>query len=169
MNTLSEPKEVLIGSMSDTSGFDISICGRVLRINPYDEDGALKRIVLSLVDKEELKGKGALFVLIKRFLEDPNEKNFVPKWIKGTKFQLLVWEITCQIPFGRTITYGELARSLGRASPRAVGQALSKNPLPIIIPCHRVIGRHGRLAGFSAGVKIKALLLENEAQVMKKQ
>ena len=82
--------------------------------------------------------------------------------LKGTPFQRHIWRTTQEIPPGTTLTYGELARAAGCKSARAVGQALGRNPLPIIVPCHRVIGRNGRLTGFSAGLRVKEMLLEFE-------
>ncbi len=81
----------------------------------------------------------------------------------GTDFQLRVWRALAAIPYGTTISYGELARRIGnpRAS-RAVGLANGANPLPIIVPCHRVIGTNGSLAGFGGGVPIKRALLALE-------
>ena len=82
---------------------------------------------------------------------------------RGTPFQLEVWESLRRIPYGRTISYGELARYLGRpAASRAVGAANGRNPLPIVVPCHRVIGAGGELTGFGGGLEIKRALLELE-------
>ena len=81
----------------------------------------------------------------------------------GTAFQLAVWEALTAIPYGETLSYGELARHLGRAgSARAVGLANGANPLPIIVPCHRVIGTDGSLIGFGGGLDIKRALLALE-------
>ena len=81
----------------------------------------------------------------------------------GTPFQLKVWEALREIPYGRTASYGEIARRIGNPrAARAVGGANHRNPLPIVIPCHRVIGADGRLAGFGGGVHIKAALLALE-------
>lgn len=81
----------------------------------------------------------------------------------GTDFQHRVWRALSIIPYGKTISYGELARRIGnpRAS-RAVGLANGANPLPIIVPCHRVIGANGSLAGFGGGLPIKQALLSLE-------
>ena len=92
----------------------------------------------------------------------PLEKFPLAYKLKGTPFQRRIWRITQEISPGTTLTYGELARAAGCKSARAVGQALGRNPLPIIVPCHRVIGRNGRLTGFSAGLHIKEMLLEFE-------
>lgn len=81
----------------------------------------------------------------------------------GTPFQLEVWRALRGIPYGRTISYGELARRVGRpAASRAVGAANGRNPLPIVVPCHRVIGAGGDLTGFGGGIEIKRALLELE-------
>lgn len=81
----------------------------------------------------------------------------------GTPFQLSVWKALSEIPYGQTTSYGELARSLGFANAaRAVGLANGANPLPIIVPCHRVIGADGSLTGFGGGLKIKRALLALE-------
>ncbi len=82
---------------------------------------------------------------------------------RATPFQLRVWKATQEIPYGSTLTYGELAARLGMAKgARAVGQALKKNPIPIIIPCHRVVGRKG-LTGFRGGLDWKRRLISLES------
>ncbi|MGH2927193.1 MAG: methylated-DNA--[protein]-cysteine S-methyltransferase [Solirubrobacteraceae bacterium] len=81
----------------------------------------------------------------------------------GTAFQLSVWKNLAEIPYGETITYGELARRVGRPSaPRAVGQANGANPLPIVYPCHRVVAAGGRLGGYGGGLETKRRLLALE-------
>lgn len=87
----------------------------------------------------------------------------IPVDPKGTPFQKKVWKLLSRIPYGKTTSYGELAEKLGDAKKaRAVGGANNKNPLPIIVPCHRVIGRDGTLTGFAVGLKVKEQLLEME-------
>ncbi|OJV19205.1 MAG: cysteine methyltransferase [Dyadobacter sp. 50-39] len=82
----------------------------------------------------------------------------------GSDFQIQVWEAMLTIPFGETRTYGDIARQIGNPdSVRAVGGAANKNPIPIIAPCHRVVGANGKLVGFGGGLPNKALLLELEA------
>ena len=83
---------------------------------------------------------------------------------EGTPFQREVWSALREIPYGETRSYGEVARRLGRSNAsRAVGAANGRNPIPIIIPCHRVIGADGSLTGFGGGLEIKRRLLELEA------
>ena len=84
---------------------------------------------------------------------------------EGTPFQLRVWQKLRLIPYGHTISYGELARRIGNpTAARAVGAANGQNPLPIVVPCHRVIGSSGDLVGFGGGLDIKAKLLALERQ-----
>ena len=81
----------------------------------------------------------------------------------GTSFQMDVWKRLCDIPYGETISYGELARRIGNPkASRAVGLANGSNPIPIIIPCHRVIGSNGKLTGYGGGLPIKEKLLALE-------
>jgi methylated-DNA-[protein]-cysteine S-methyltransferase len=88
----------------------------------------------------------------------------VPVRLSGTDFQCRVWSELQRIPYGKTISYGELARRVGRpAAVRAVGLANGRNPVSIIVPCHRVIGADGSLTGYGGGLERKAWLLELEA------
>lgn len=83
-------------------------------------------------------------------------------FISGTSYQKKVWQEARKIPYGKTETYKSLAHKLNHRGYRSVGQALSKNPLLIIIPCHRVISSNGNLGGFSAGLELKRFLLRLE-------
>jgi len=81
----------------------------------------------------------------------------------GTPFQRRVWETLIDIPLGNTMTYGEIARTIGsEKASRAVGAAVGRNPLSIIVPCHRVIGSKAKLTGFAGGIQRKAWLLRHE-------
>lgn len=88
--------------------------------------------------------------------------------LEGTSFQVLVWQKLLDIKYGKTTTYGELAKTLAnekgikKMSPRAVGRALHKNPIPIIIPCHRVVGKNFKLVGYALGIDVKQFLLDLE-------
>ena len=87
----------------------------------------------------------------------------LPLALEGTAFQRAVWHALATIPYGETISYGELAARVGRPSAsRAVGGANGRNPLPIVLPCHRVIGAKGALTGFGGGVPTKRFLLTLE-------
>jgi methylated-DNA-[protein]-cysteine S-methyltransferase len=86
---------------------------------------------------------------------------------EGTPFQERVWRALLDIPYGETISYGELASRIGqRSASRAVGLANGRNPLPIVIPCHRVIGAGGKLTGYGGGLPIKQQLLTLERGVL---
>lgn len=82
---------------------------------------------------------------------------------KGTPFQKKVWKAMCEIPYGETRSYGDLARSIGSPKAfRAVGGACNRNPISIVQPCHRVVGSSGSLTGFFGGLDLKAKLLDFE-------
>lgn len=97
-----------------------------------------------------------------------NRKNFdLPLKMRGTDFQIEVWRALQKIPFGKTLSYSELAREIGREKAvRAVGAANGRNPLSIIVPCHRVIGASGKLVGFAGGIENKTKLLQLEQEVL---
>lgn len=81
----------------------------------------------------------------------------------GTEFQQAVWQALCDIPYGETRSYGDIARAIGKPNAmRAVGAANGRNPLSIIVPCHRVIGQNGGLTGYAGGLEIKKALLQLE-------
>lgn len=87
----------------------------------------------------------------------------LPLAFNGTEFENKVWNLLTEIPYGKTISYGELAQQMGDKNlSRAVGTANGKNFIPIIIPCHRVIGQNGNLTGFSGGLWRKKWLLDHE-------
>lgn len=87
----------------------------------------------------------------------------LPLAARGTAFQQAVWQALCDIPYGETRSYGEIARVIGKPSAsRAVGAANGRNPLSIIVPCHRVIGQNGSLTGYAGGLPIKQELLRLE-------
>lgn len=92
----------------------------------------------------------------------------IPLQPKGTSFQQRVWQILQEIPYGKTMTYGEIAQRIAKEkgvetfSAQAVGQAVGKNPISILIPCHRVLGKNGALTGYAGGVYRKEKLLQLE-------
>ena len=87
-----------------------------------------------------------------------------PLSLHGTPFRVRVWTALLEIPYGRTVTYGGLAERLG-SSPRAVGSAVGRNPISIIVPCHRVLGAGGGLTGYAGGLEKKAYLLRLEGTI----
>ncbi len=89
--------------------------------------------------------------------------DFVPPLcLKGTHFQKKVWENLLAIPYGETVTYGAIAKRIGVPSAQAVGGAVGRNPIAIIVPCHRVVGAKGQLVGFAGGLDKKEALLKME-------
>jgi methylated-DNA-[protein]-cysteine S-methyltransferase len=111
-----------------------------------------------------------VFEQVRRWLDSyfsGREPDFMPPLApKGTPFQQLIWRRLCEIPYGKTRTYGELAARPGiknkSTSPRAAGGAVGRNPISILIPCHRVIGKDGGLVGYAGGINVKLKLLQLE-------
>lgn len=99
---------------------------------------------------------------------DQKRRTFtVPLSPKGTEFQMAVWQALRAIPYGQTRTYGEIAQAVGRpGAARAVGMANHDNPLLILTPCHRVVGKNGGLTGFACGLEVKRRLLELEGIIL---
>ncbi len=92
----------------------------------------------------------------------------LPLDLRGTEFQRRCWLALATIPYGQTVSYGEQARRLGLGpdAARAVGAANGQNPLPLVLPCHRVIGADGSLTGFGGGLHLKRFLLEHEGALL---
>jgi methylated-DNA-[protein]-cysteine S-methyltransferase len=102
---------------------------------------------------------------IREYLDGARRAFAVPTATHGDAFQERVWTLLKTIPYGQTTTYGELAKRLGQSElARDVGQAVGRNPLAMIIPCHRVVGKDGKLTGYAGGLSRKKALLELEGQ-----
>ena len=105
---------------------------------------------------------------LERFFAGEDPGDAPPLWLKGTEFQKAVWDILLTIPRGQTATYGRIAQILaekrgsGRVSARAVGCAVGRNPVSLIVPCHRIVGADGSLTGYAGGIERKRKLLELE-------
>lgn len=116
---------------------------------------------------QEFQANTPLLLEAKRQLEDYFDRKRtafdLPLAPAGSEFHRQVWQVMCEIPFGETLTYGDIAKRLG-AVARAVGTACGANPIPIIIPCHRVLGAGGKMVGYSGkgGVETKVALLQLE-------
>lgn len=116
-----------------------------------------------------------LFKQAKRWLDtyfSKEKPDFTPPLhLTGTPFQNRVWQVLLTVPYGETVTYSELARRLGEGvngthtSPRAVGGAVGRNPISIIVPCHRVVGAQGQLTGYAGGLERKTALLSLERAI----
>jgi methylated-DNA-[protein]-cysteine S-methyltransferase len=156
-----------------------SPCGPLLCV--VDEAGAVVRIEFgkgrdSQKITEKMRGHGieviedpARTAGLSRQLEEyfaGERREFdLPLAPEGTPFERSVWDELRRIPFGETRSYGEIARAIGRPSAsRAVGRANGANPIPIVVPCHRVIGADGSLTGFGGGLEAKSRLLEIEGR-----
>ena len=128
---------------------DLSPCDSKMR--PAESNGAFTIYVRSEIT-EYLRGERKSFSLV-----------YEPR---GTVFQQKVWQALCRIPYGKTATYGEIAAAVGKPkAARAVGMVCNKNPLMIVVPCHRVIGSDGSLTGYASGLEMKKRLLELERRV----
>lgn len=122
-----------------------------------EDDGRECRDAVLAASAEQL---GDYFAARRRAFE-------LPLAAQGTPFQQSVWAALTQIPYGESRSYRDIARSIGNpAAVRAVGAANSRNPLPIVVPCHRVIGSDGSLTGFAGGLAIKSFLLRLEGALV---
>jgi methylated-DNA-[protein]-cysteine S-methyltransferase len=135
------------------------------------EDDAITALLLpnqaQLLPRQAQPGTTPILEAVEVWLSDYFAGNIpeitFPLAPKGTPFQQSVWALLRKIPYGKSVTYGDLARQLGRVmSAQAVGQAVGKNPLSILIPCHRVLGAEGKLTGYAGGLDAKRNLLDLE-------
>lgn len=102
---------------------------------------------------------------LKEYFDGERTEFDIPIEVDGTDFRKSVWKELCNIPYGETCTYGDIAKRIGNPkASRAVGLANNKNRIPIFIPCHRVIGANGKLVGFAGGIEIKKYLLDLESK-----
>lgn len=151
-----------------------SICfydGPIGRYALQDTDGKLTRMWLGnrlvlIPDSAEVKETPLLKEAKKQlnaYFAGKLKEFTLPLSPIGTEFQLKVWQALCTIPYGETHTYGQLAGKIGNVkASRAVGMANGRNPLPVFIPCHRVVGAGGKLTGYTGGLDIKEKLLQLE-------
>ncbi len=94
----------------------------------------------------------------------------LPLDLRGTEFQLLAWRALAVVPYGRTVSYAQQAASIGRpTATRAIGAANGRNPVVVVLPCHRVVGADGSLTGFGGGIAVKKWLLDHEHAVTSSQ
>lgn len=133
------------------------------------DEAALLRMTLVRPSEKCLAEENHILRLAKKQLEEYSagrRRTFtVPVRQQGTEFQKKVWHALCAIPYGETRTYGQIAAAVGSPkAARAVGGACNKNPIAVIVPCHRVIGASGGLVGFGGGLDLKHRLLELEKQ-----
>lgn len=132
-----------------------------------EEDGWLVELGTGCVQSEDCLQETELLKQTAQQLQEyfaGQRREFtIPTCGKGTDFQQKVWKALCDIPYGETRTYGQIAAAIGNPkASRAVGGACNKNPIIIVVPCHRVIGANGKLVGFGCGIELKKKLLERE-------
>lgn len=114
-------------------------------------------------DKKGIASTGVLEKLQAYFAGEPVGFTDIPLDLIGTSFQKKVWQALGDVPYGQTRTYGDIADAVGNpAASRAIGAASGANPIPIILPCHRIISKAGKLTGFRGGLNMKKKLLELE-------
>lgn len=115
-----------------------------------------------LIETDLLKEAGCQ---LHTYFEGKQQTFDLPLSPEGTAFMQSVWNSLCEVPYGETRSYKEIARSIGNEKAcRAVGLANNRNPIPIFIPCHRVIGANGKLTGYAGGLQVKEHLLQLEKQ-----
>ena len=140
-------------------------------IEIVEEDGYIIKLGFSIDDKVEKEETSLIKVTYKQIEEYllGNRKKFtVPIKLKGTEFQKKVWNALLEIPYGKTMSYKQIAEKIGNPKAcRAVGMANHNNPIAIIVPCHRVIGNNRKLVGYAGGVEVKQKLLEIESNKYK--
>ena len=132
-----------------------------------EENGSITRVTWTQLPKNYLQEETALILQCKNQLDEyfiGERKSFdLPLAPKGTEFQKKVWDALKEIPYGETRTYGEIAEMVGNPkAARAVGMANNRNPIAIIVPCHRVVGANGKLVGYAGGMEQKEKLLHLE-------
>ncbi len=117
--------------------------------------------------REDTQALAAALAQLREYFLRIRREFDLPLDVRGSEFQCAVWTEIARIPYGATTTYGEIARRVGHPkAARAVGGAVGANPLPIIVPCHRVLGARGALTGYRGGLEVKAALLRLEGVLL---
>jgi O-6-methylguanine DNA methyltransferase len=165
---------VFVSQFSSPIGRILAACrnGRVVKIAlPAESDDSAYNWLHHRFPQDSLENHSAsiltkLFGELSDYFDRRLQKFDSAIEFSGTNFQKRVWTALLSIPYGQVISYGELARRLKKPTEasRAIGSANGANPLPIVVPCHRVIGHNGKLVGYGGGLETKALLLRLEAQ-----
>ncbi len=172
-NTVTDPGLIATASIATPIGrvHVAATSTGVARIELPDSNAGLRMNVWLALHFPETSIRAGVTPILKRaigqleayFTAARTEFSF-PFDLRGTAFQMAVWQQVLKIPFGETKTYGEIAAAVGSPrAVRAVGAAQAANPVPIVVPCHRVIGSNGRLTGYAGGLETKRWLLEHEA------
>jgi methylated-DNA-[protein]-cysteine S-methyltransferase len=165
MNTKSASKYDVVETAAGWTGLEITEQGiKRLTLPVKNRQSALAALGIEEKDITHEAGGGGLADRLKHFfLGEPVVFKEGLDLSAATEFQQQVYQAACTIPYGQTVSYGELARRLGKpGAARAVGRALGANPVPILIPCHRIVGADGSLTGFTGGLDAKQQLLDME-------
>lgn len=132
-----------------------------LRIE-YNNDAVVRLKKAAQIDCENETSKltDEVYKQVEQYLQGKRKEFDFPYELNGTEFQKKVWDALCDIPYGQTRSYKDIAQAVGSPKAyRAVGMANNKNPIAIAVPCHRVIGSNGKLVGYAGGMDMKASLL----------
>ncbi len=157
--------EILYNSAAEIAciNFDVIVSQKgilKIRINNAFSEEELAGVTKLRTDDPYLFG---IFNQLREYFNAERKEFTVPIDLRGTGFQMRVWKELMKIPYGKTVSYKEIAARLGDAGAvRAVGHANGANPIPVIVPCHRVINTGGKLGGYSGGLTVKEKLLELE-------
>lgn len=142
---------------------------KIGRIGIGEDDGSITHVYFSEDEVpstyEEVETEIIIEAIkqLRMYLDGELKEFSLPLNPSGTDFMKSVWKSLCEIPYGRTKSYKEIASDVGNSKAcRAVGMANNKNPIPIFIPCHRVIGSNGKLVGYRGGLEVKKILLQIE-------
>ncbi|HNZ40806.1 MAG TPA: methylated-DNA--[protein]-cysteine S-methyltransferase [Clostridia bacterium] len=151
----------------------ITVCcyqSKIGRINISEDNEGICGVSICTSNEcshlSQSKLKDETFRQLAEYLQGKRKSFNVKLSLKGTEFQKSVWEQLLNIPYGETRSYGEIAALIGNAkASRAVGMACNRNPVMIIVPCHRIIGKKGCLTGYAAGIDLKEKLLDMEREL----
>jgi methylated-DNA-[protein]-cysteine S-methyltransferase len=169
------PEQIAVGSLDTPIGVLWIACSEQgvckLAFPGAGAKAALDRWLAAHTPARELTATSALleqtFAELDAYFAGTRHDFTLPLDLRGSAFHQRVWLALTQIPYGHTMSYGELARTLATAkAARAVGAACGANPVPIIAPCHRVLGSDGSLHGFGGGLPVKAWLLRHEGVLL---
>ena len=136
-----------------------------LKLTVVTDGNAVIRVRFGNWEQDTSPLSEAAAMQIREYSQGQRREFDLPLAPEGTAFQLAVWEALRQIPYGETRSYGDIAAIIGKPKAvRAVGMACNRNPLPILIPCHRVVGKNGNLTGYAGGLELKQQLLDLERE-----
>ena len=147
---------------------------KIGKITIFEEDGSIIRVVLPILSmstngcqRVKTPAIAEAFKQLTEFLDRKRTDFNLKLAPKGTPFQKRVWAELLKIPYGKTVSYQDIAVAIGNPKAcRAVGMANNKNPIPIFIPCHRVIGKNGKMIGYAGGLDCKKSLLDIEQVIL---